>query len=273
MAAEQKANIARYFVLSSPVGEVEEVVKDVKTLVDDPAVVNEKSLGEWLASYHVEHMTPIGTSIICSYGQVGTNEFLEPATGRVVAFDPLTKKVNALEKKQVLDEKVQGFRTALEKEISMYATGNYKKGKATAAVFGADTGNVSVAISAINVNLSNFWTGGWRSSYVFSVTSGAKVDIKASVNIQVHYFEDGNVQLHLEKNATLPINVSSEAKTAAEARAAIEKFETDLQNELEATFVRMHDETFKAMRRFYPVTKQPMEWNLAAHNVAENIGH
>jgi len=78
--------------------------------------------------------------------------------------------------------------------------------------------------------------------------------------------------LHLDKSGVIPITVSSEAKTAGEVRASIEKYETDLQNELEATFVRMHDETFKQMRRFHPVSKQPMHWILSAHSVAENLG-
>jgi hypothetical protein len=77
--AEQKRNIATYFIMSSPVGEVDEVVADVKKLVADNATLNEDTLGTILRDYNTEMMTAAaapgggGNLLVTKYGQVGSN--------------------------------------------------------------------------------------------------------------------------------------------------------------------------------------------------------
>jgi len=83
----------------------------------------------------------------------------------------------------------------------------------------------------------------------------------------VHYFEDGNVQLHAAIEKNVKINVADEASTAAGLVKAIQRMETDYQAALEEMYVDMHDTTFKAMRRFLPISKMPMTWNVAAHSI------
>jgi len=61
-------------------------------------------------------------------------------------------------------------------------------------------------------------------------------------------------------------------KTASEVAKAIRKIETDFQANLEEMYVQMHKSTFKAMRRFWPVTKKPMDWDLRKHNLTAELG-
>jgi len=273
---DQKVNIASYFVASSPTGEVDEVVKDVKKLVNDEQTLG-GALPRILKDYNVDQMVaakdPDGnTVLVTAHGQIADDLYLDPATGRVLKFDHVKRKFTEVtDKKQVLDDSVNKYRTAIAKEISAYLDEQYKSGKAASAVYGADNGAITICISAANVNLGNFWTGGWRAVYQLNVTSGG--DLTALIKVNVHYYEDGNVQLNTKFDHKASVTVSGdEKKTASEVAKVIKKLETDFQANLEEMYVAMHKTTFKAMRRFYPINKKPFDWDLRKANLSSELG-
>lgn len=95
---------------------------------------------------------------------------------------------------------------------------------------------------------------------------------QGTVKINVHYFEDGNVQLHSDIKKKVKVDVGSEEDTAKAVASAISKIEDEYQTELEEMYVSMHTTTFKAMRRFLPLSRQTMNWNSAAHQLANEMG-
>jgi capping protein alpha len=273
---EQKLNISSYFIMSSPTGEVDDVVKDVKKLVGNEVLGS--NLTRILKDYNIEQMVaakdPDGSPVlVTAHGQIADDLYLDPATGRVIKFDHVSRKfLEFTDKKQVLEESVGKHRSAINKEISTYVDEQYKSGKAAAAVYGADSGSITICISATNVHLGAFWTGGWRSVYQLNVSSSGSQELSADIKVQVHYFEDGNVQLHTKFTTKTPVVVSDEKKTAVEVGKAVRKIETEFQANLEEMYIAMHRQTFKAMRRFFPVTKKPMEWDLRKHNLMGELG-
>lgn len=133
--------------------------------------------------------------------------------------------------------------------------------------------------------------------YEVSVSSTGDKILKGKIKVNVHYFEDGNVQLNtvLEKQLALKVtdvrvpspslsffffdrvfsfvfgvwqNVSATAKLVV---AGIEQMDSGFHQQLEEFYVNMNANTFKAMRRFLPVTRKPMEWNSNAHKLASEI--
>jgi len=97
-------------------------------------------------------------------------------------------------------------------------------------------------------------------------------EMKANVKINVHYFEDGNVQLNTHADKTINITVTSdEEATGKNIAVAIAQIESEFQSQLEEMYVNMHRTTFKQMRRFLPVNRSPMIWNLAAHSLAGEV--
>jgi len=79
------------------------------------------------------------------------------------------------------------------------------------------------------------------------------------------------VQLHTKFPSKATVAVSDEKKTGAAVAKAIKTLETDFQANLELMYIDMHSHTFKQMRRFLPVNKQPMNWNVAAHKMAGEL--
>jgi len=231
-----------------------------------------------LANYNTEQLTtandPDGSPVlITTYGQVSHDLFLDPNTGRVLRFDHRKRKITEVtEQKQVLKDDIAKFRAAIASEVSSYVQSNYKENKCNTAVYGADNGTITICISAKNVHLGNFWTGGWRSVFSLNVSKTGSQEMKANVKINVHYFEDGNVQLNTHVDKAYNVTVSSDVDaTAKSIGAALVQVEGEFQSQLEEMYVNMHRTTFKSMRRFLPVSRNPMVWNLAAHSLAGEV--
>eukprot|EP00310_Coccolithus_braarudii_P025387 CAMPEP_0183344130 /NCGR_PEP_ID=MMETSP0164_2-20130417/9885_1 /TAXON_ID=221442 /ORGANISM="Coccolithus pelagicus ssp braarudi, Strain PLY182g" /LENGTH=290 /DNA_ID=CAMNT_0025515087 /DNA_START=15 /DNA_END=887 /DNA_ORIENTATION=+ len=277
---EQKRTIAAYFINSAPTGEVEEVVKDVKTLVGSSAVLGDAELKGMLHTYNTQHFVsakaPDGTTVVVSpFGEVDPETYLDAATGKVLKFDHLKSEfVSETEHKQVLADDIAAMRGAIDQAVGGYMKTMYKnsdRANAALAVYGTDDKKVTVVISAKNARLSSFWAGGWQSTYALDVSKKGEVEMKGTIKVNVHYFEDGNVQLHTSLAKEAKVEVSDPAGTAKSVALAIERIESEFQSSLEELYVDMHSNTFKAMRRFLPLNRQKMNWTTSAHSLASEI--
>jgi len=274
---EAKLNIATYFIMSSPPGEVDDVITDVVKLIGDSGVGDE-SINAILRDYNAEQLvwgpdvdekTPI---MVSAHGAVAGDEYVDANTGRVLKFDHRRRKfTEATDKKQSLPGPVASYRASVQKAVDGYIATSFKPGKVVASVYGADTGVLTICVSAKNVNLGNFWSGSWRSVYHLNVKSRGAQELKGNIKVQVHYFEDGNVQLHTNYDRTASVTVGGEDDTGKEVAKALNKIESDFQSNLEEMYVNMHRTTFKSMRRFLPLNRQPMTWSLAAHSLAGEV--
>lgn len=271
----QKLQIANYFVMSAPAGEVDEVVKDTKKLINDNSVLTANKVEEILTNYNIERMIYAvnpddkdSSIIVCTQGKIKSDQFLDPNTGDVYAFDHVNRKFT----EKVGNEKqcsgaTESIRAATAKAVAKYVTANYSAKKCVSAVYGKDK-TLTICVSGQNIHLGNFWTGSWRGVYTVTVGGKGSAKITGSSKVQVHYFEDGNVQLHANIDHDATITLGDEAKTAQAIADAITTFEGDFQNNLEEMYINMHRDTFKKMRRFLPMSRRKMEWSVAAHSVA-----
>jgi capping protein alpha len=270
---EQKLNIANYFIMSSPTGEVHDVLVDVAKLVGDESVLTDAAVTKMMREYNTEQLQPAKTpdgNMLCvsAYGQVADDEYCDPSTGKVLRFDHRKHTfIEEVDKKQSLAENINAYRTAIHDALTKYLDAQYKSNKAVVTVYGADNGTITICLSARNTQLSSYWTGGWRSVFTLNVGTKGTTEMKSNTKINVHYFEDGNVQLHAAIEKTASINVEDEASTAGAIAKAITNIESDFQSAMEEMYVDMHRTTFKSMRRFLPITKQPMNWSPYAHNI------
>lgn len=113
-------------------------------------------------------------------------------------------------------------------------------------------------------NAKNFWSGRLLSTY----HCHADV-IEAHTKLQIHYYENGNVQLNAEVPAIIPLTASAvqaSSSPAAQAKAiisAIGKHEQHLQEtQLERdVYEGLNERAFKGLRRQLPVTRQKVDWD------------
>jgi len=277
--AEQKLQIATYFVMSSPTGELSDVAKDVTKLVQDPATLTDDALTKIIKEYNHEQMAfgptpgkPDGTmAMVSTYGLTADGKYYNPQLNATLTFDHKQQKFTGSgDGKVVGDPAINKYRAATQKALDSYLDNSYKAGKVCGVVYVSE-GRLVICVSAKNVHLGNFWTGGWRSCYNIDPKVGS-AELKGTIKVGVHYFEDGNVQLHANMEQAAKLNITAkEDESGGAIVAAVAKLENDFHAHLEEMYVKMHTTTFKSMRRFFTLQREPMKWNVAAHQMAAEV--
>merc|ERR1711907_266869 len=167
----------------------------------------------------------------------------------VVQFDHIRQEVvGSRAISGELDKSVEDLRSAFDNAAQEYLAEHYINGGCT--VYGGKKGgqtNITVCISSSKFNPNNYWNGRWRSIWQCTV-SGSKVTLSGNMRLQVHYYEDGNVQLVSNTDKTGSANGGDSKATAAAA--------------LKQSYNIMGDTTFKALRRMLPIIKKRMDWDI-----------
>jgi len=261
--------IENSFLLASPPGEFMEVVTDVRGLLQDDTIINDSApatFREWNTDQMLQVKSPKGDHevLITKYGEVNDAEYLDPRGGCVVQFDHIRQEVvgsRALSGE--LDRSVEDYRSAFDNAAQDYVQEHYINGGTT--IYGGKQGgqtNITVCISSSKFNPNNFWNGRWRSVWQCTFSGSGKITLTGNIRLQVHYYEDGNVQLvsNTEKQGSAN---GGDAKTAAvNAIKQISRIEAEFQEALNQSYNVMGDTTFKALRRMLPITKKKMDWDI-----------
>jgi capping protein alpha len=154
------------------------------------------------------------------------------------------------------------MRFAIENEATSYTLNHYKHGICSAfSVVDDEIGKaVILCIEDHQFQPKNFWNGRWRSVWTIR-EDGGQVEVTGILKVQVHYYEDGNVQLVSSKEIKETITKSSDEQLAKDLVSKMEKSETDYQSAISENYQTMSDTTFKALRRQLPVTRTKIDWN------------
>ncbi|KAI1078111.1 subunits of heterodimeric actin filament capping protein Capz [Whalleya microplaca] len=259
------------FVEGAPPGELADVINDIKTLtIHEPGLVSQ--LTPAFEKYNEEQFTTVklpGSSqqvIISSHSSLGDGRYYDVESASSFAFDHTTQKASDVQSHVLEGAQAELVQSTL-KSLSSYVKEHFPN--AAYGVWPTESDSkLAVIIVANKYSPNNYWNGRWRSLYIFDPASGS---LEGNLNVDVHYYEDGNVRLLTNKPVSNP-SVSSGTSGAGICRE-ISAVEKRYQEELNKGFTSLSEGAFKGLRRQLPVTRQKIEWDkVASYRVGQDIG-
>lgn len=278
VSEDQKLSIAQRLISEAPPGEFKEVVNDVRTLLNDDTLVQE-SLAQSFADYNRNQLVSVKIDdsehecLITDANDLKDGRFFDPRSKQSFRFDHVRNQASEFEAYET-DEQAEAWRAALEKELTTYAKERYPSGACT--VVGTSQGEsitLQVFLESHKFEAKNFWNGRWRSKWTVTFdTNQSEAELTGNIKSQIHYFEDGNVQLMTDRDVNEKIAVQNESATAKDIARVIRESEDAYQQSINENYQAMSDSTFKALRRQLPMTKQKIDWNkMAAYTIAAGL--
>ncbi|CAN8269651.1 unnamed protein product [Cochlearia groenlandica] len=276
LSYEQRKEIAKWFLLNAPAGEINYVAKDLKAVLSDDEVYNEAAM-EAYPVYNKSHMICLempngaGDVIVSCYSEITENEYIDSRTAQVAIVDHVKQictKVRPANDEELPSSYIEEYRFALDAEIQRYVSESYPKGvSAVNCVKGKDAEGpgtdfeLVVIITATKLSPQNFCNGSWRSVWNITFQDESQVlDIKGKLQVGAHYFEEGNVELDA-KNEFQDSTIFQSADDCAIGIAnIIRHHETEYLAALEVAYSKLPDNTFKDLRRKLPVTRTLFPW-------------
>jgi len=200
---------------------------------------------------------------------------VDPRTKQTFRYDHLKKEASDFQPMDI-DRKSESWRSTIESDFANYVSQHYPHG--VYSVFSRINGNMITIIACIEDHQfqpKNFWNGRWRSqwSVTFDPSAiGESIELKGVNKVQVHYYEDGNVQLVSSKEVKQNITVTNESEFAQEFVKQVETAESEYHNALSENYQTMSDTTFKALRRLLPVTRTKIDWNkIVSYSIGKEL--
>jgi len=266
--SEELVQVCKDFMLNAPPGEFMEVVAAIRGLLDDESIINE-IVPSTFKQYNTDQMIQVDNGdhkvLIAPQGEVSGNEYIDPHSKQVVSFDHITHEVTGTrDLAGELDQDVEPFRQALQEAAAHYTSEHYKWG--TCGVYSKKEGGNHVlllCISSAKFEPKNYWTGRWRSSWTITFPAGGNgnVTCQGKAKIDVHYYEDGNVQLNATQDLTAAAKGGNAAALAKSVIEAIKKSEHAYHDILSESINNMNASSFKSLRRQLPITGSLIDWD------------
>ncbi|CAM0139333.1 unnamed protein product [Umbelopsis sp. WA50703] len=251
---QEKVQIAASFLLESPPGEVNDVFNDIRTLIEDDDALQDGIMAS-LEDHNTEQLITVTLpesdqeTIISKFGQLEGGRFVDPRSKQSFQFDHMRLAASELQEHEV-DQDIEPLRSAIDTQLQSYVDDHFPHGVST--VYGSES-KVTAVVVDNKYNPSNYWNGRWRS--VWTIEKGGS-QLKGSAKVQVHYYEDGNVQLNSTKDFELDISSEqNEEKAAATIVKAIAKAEKEYQMAINDSYSELSENTFKELRRALPYTR------------------
>ncbi|KAJ3378003.1 F-actin-capping protein, partial [Lobulomyces angularis] len=257
-----KEEISNEILLSSPPGEINDVFNDLRVLINDDTLL--QNLKPTFANYNKSNLVFVNLPesnpvLITPFNELDNGSYFDPRTNQSFDLDHMTHAISNIES-ITKSEKFESIRKVLDDSILEYTNEHFPEGVSGVFETVENGGEIIVCISDSKFNPNNYWNAKWQSLYTLSIDTKKLV---GEAKVLVHYYEDGNVQLNV--NRTLSINLDYDLDqpetVSTSTLKEILKFENSFQNTLNESYSKLTGNAFKNLRRPLPIFSTKIDWN------------
>lgn len=258
------------FILDAPPGELQDVITDIKALVGDDKDVLD-AIPPAVERYNKEQLLctklPGGSQqvIVSEYNELPDGRYFDVGSQSSFEFDHVKQKASNVQS-YVLESQNADLIKSILRDVEPHVKEHYPSLPAFGVSPISDDTCISLVIVGSKYSPSNYWNGRWRSTYVFNPATS---ELSGNIQVDVHYYEDGNVRLLTNK----PVQVSLSSGSAAEIVKTIAGIEKKYQEDLNRAFGALSEGAFKGLRRQLPITRQKIDWDkIGSYRLGQDIG-
>lgn len=252
-------------IYGSPPGELEQIFHDLIVITGNES---KETILDIIKQYNVEKNLPVLVDnenvIISKYNSYGFDKFQDPRNGKVFQVNHLTRVAGKVESVNVNDNNGNVEDSLIKYtddiDLELHKLGQYVKrhypSNYSYAIYPIDKDNTNefiVYIVSNKYNPSNFWNGDWNARYVWNKSEST---LRGEIKVQVHYFEDGNVNFKSQRDINENVQDNDLIKTISNIEKIFEK-------EIDESFNKLNVTQFKGLRRKLPVTRSKVNWGKA----------
>ncbi|KAL1527502.1 hypothetical protein AB1Y20_008958 [Prymnesium parvum] len=271
----QKLTLAKNFILQSPPAQQLKVVEDVRALVGTSVLTqqHELSMLKMLNTKEFAAVSlPSGEKILLTpHGELPDGTFLDPSSKQVVSVDhvklacvnvqpmdaALLKTVEAAA--QLRDPIDAAMRAHVEEVLPTGAVTTYGSSSASGM-------EIICCVAVLNSELANYCAGRWWGEWKLSCSKGGNVgQLTGTIKCNVHFFEEGNVQLTDGGTFHAELPLTGDVGEAFAKKIAL--FEIEFLTKLEEIYATLSEQVIQSLRRRLPITRTKFDWE--KHTVAK----
>ena len=250
-------NVAKYIISQTPIGHLTHSLENLTTLIGEE-VMDTPEIKTAVQNYTEDHLSHFPNDskklVVSKLNKDSNNTYYDQSQGIKFTLSEDCKEKTNIES---CDDS-SSLRQAIDASLQQYKEKYYKPTVTTSNVFYDETtGNINIIISAHNINMKNFWSGEWLSTWVFQ-----NGKLTGTIKANTYYYEEGNIQFNVKTEFNENVSTGSDESTAKDILKIIEKKENDVQMDLEKVYDNFSDHYIKPLRRKLPITGTKMNWNL-----------
>lgn len=257
-------------IQSAPPAELKQVSQSLSSLTKGTSTSSTNSLiQDSIEQYAQENIISIDNIIISKYNKdENSSKYIDYVNNKLFNVDWQNQKFIDVESYHDNNNKRGSNYDELIQKLSQYGDDYYPSNFAFTVIPESED-QLRVIIIGQRANHDNFYTGQWKSNYLIT-----EQGIKGNIDLDIHYFEDGNVRLKFNESIDSSNNNNNSStlqsgnliNNASRIVNFINKQENATMVKIIEQFNNLNQKSFKNLRRLLPVTRSKINWGSAIGN-------